>query len=102
MTFQPGNKLAVGGRKEKPFRDALIMALKEAGDDRPRLRKIAATLLDKAESGDMQAIKEFADRIDGKVPQPQEHSGGENPIEHIHKIERHIVKPVDHPQDQDG
>ena len=92
MVFQPGNKL--GGRKEKPFRDALNMALKEAGEDRPKLRKIADALIAKAEEGDMQAIKEFADRMDGKVPQT---IGGDegNPIELIHKVERSIIKPED-------
>lgn len=42
-------------------------------------RKIAQALIDKATSGDVSAIKEYADRIDGKVvqqiDQSTEHSG---------------------------
>jgi hypothetical protein len=61
---------ANSGRKaEKPFRDALRMALKEAGEDHKALRMIAAKLIEMAASGDMQAIRELADRTDGKVPQ---------------------------------
>lgn len=61
---------ANSGRKaEKPFRDALRMQLKEAGDDHKALRMIAAKLIDMAASGDMQAIKELADRTDGRAVQ---------------------------------
>lgn len=61
--------------KDKPFRDALRKAIADAGDDRPRLRNVANALLDKAEGGDVQAIKEIGDRLDGKVPQG--HDGGD-------------------------
>ncbi len=37
--------------------------------DGERLRRIAEAMLAKAEDGDMTAIKELGDRIDGKVPQ---------------------------------
>lgn len=59
-----------GRRQEKPFRDALRMELAALKDDDPKaLRAIARTLLETAASGDLQAIKEVADRTDGKVPQ---------------------------------
>lgn len=58
-----------GRRAEKPFRDALRMELKEAGEDHKALRAIAAKLITMASSGDMQAIKELADRTDGKSVQ---------------------------------
>lgn len=61
--------------KDKPFRDALRMEITEAGEDKRRLRKIAAALLDKAETGDVAAIKEVGDRLDGKPAQALEHSG---------------------------
>jgi hypothetical protein len=66
---------ANSGRRERHFLTALLMELKSAGSDMPRLRNIARALIDKAEEGDMAAIKEFADRIDGKVPQGLEHTG---------------------------
>jgi len=37
--------------------------------NRKGLRKVAIALIELAESGDIQAIRELADRIDGKVPQ---------------------------------
>lgn len=61
--------------KGKAFAGALRRALYEAGTDRERLLDIAEALVAKAESGDLQAIKEIADRLDGKVPQGLEHSG---------------------------
>ncbi len=60
-----------GQQRDKPFRDALrleIAALQQAGDTRG-LRKIARALIANAEGGDNVAIKEIADRLDGKVPQ---------------------------------
>lgn len=58
-----------GRKQEKPFRDALRMELAAVGDDHKALRMIAAKLIEKATEGDMQAIRELADRTDGKVPQ---------------------------------
>ena len=52
--------------REKPFRDALNIAL----HGRPlALRRIADKLLDKAEQGDLAAARELADRLDGKPAQ---------------------------------
>ncbi len=45
------------------------MEVLSAGDDVKRLRAVARALLDKAESGDVAAIRELADRLDGKVTQ---------------------------------
>ena len=57
--------------KEKSFANMLNIAIKEAieGTDKTKLRAVADALVDKAMTGDVQAIKEVADRIDGKVPQ---------------------------------
>jgi len=82
-----------GRRAEKPFRDALRMQLKEAGDDHKALRIIAAKLIEKAQEGDMQAIKELADRTDGKVPQAIVGDEDEPPINLVSKIVREIVRP---------
>lgn len=46
-----------------------------AQGDAERLRRIAEALLAKAEEGDLQAIKELGDRLDGKSPQAVEMSG---------------------------
>lgn len=66
-----------GRKQEKPFADALRMELAAAGEDHKALRLIARALIDQAMSGDKQAIKELADRTDGKPAQQvdMEHSG---------------------------
>lgn len=58
-----------GRRAEKPFADALRMELAAAGDDHKALRNIAKQLIAKAEEGDLAAMKELADRTDGKPRQ---------------------------------
>lgn len=80
------------GRREQPFLTALQMELAEAGKDHKKLRSIARQLIEKADSGDMQAIIEFANRIDGK-PRQQLEVGGDpdNPLHHV--IERRIIDP---------
>lgn len=57
--------------KEKSFANMLNIAIKEAieGTDKTKLRAVADALVAKAMSGDVAAIKEVADRLDGKVPQ---------------------------------
>ena len=52
--------------REKPFRTALQMALRE----RPQsLRLIANRMIDKAEEGDLHSIRELVDRLDGRPVQ---------------------------------
>lgn len=59
---------------EKSFAAMLRIAIKEAGagDGTTKLRDIANKLVEKAIQGDMQAIKEVADRLDGKALQQVE------------------------------
>jgi hypothetical protein len=63
--------------REKPFTDVLRVALLSGGGR--RLRIIADKLAEKAEQGDLEAIKQVADRLDGRPPQAIEH--GNAPIE---------------------
>lgn len=80
--------------KEKSFANMLNIAIKEAieGTDKTKLRAVADALVDKAMSGDVQAIKEVADRIDGKVPQGViGGDDGDAPINAIMRIE--LVAP---------
>jgi hypothetical protein len=57
--------------KDKPFREALRMELAALGEDDPKtLRRLARKLLDSATKDDgLAAIKEIADRLDGKPAQ---------------------------------
>ena len=52
--------------RQKPFNDALLMTLRS---NPLALRRIAAKLIEKAEEGDLPAIREIADRLDGKPVQ---------------------------------
>ena len=71
MPGQIGNQNA---RKEnRRWAAALDRAI--AQDDSARLRAAAEKLLDLAAAGDLQAIKELADRLDGKPQQELQHSG---------------------------
>jgi hypothetical protein len=75
MPFQPGHKLSVGGRKDKPFNDALRIEIAAAGADQRVLRAIARNLLFLAQQPEMAAlpaIRELADRLDGKPKQEAE------------------------------
>jgi hypothetical protein len=60
------------------------------------LRKVAEAHLDKAMEGDMAAIKELGDRLDGKVPQAVVGDADHDAIQVIAEIKRVIVdKPGD-------
>lgn len=92
--FQPGQSGNPAGRpKTKPFKDALKKAIDLAGDDGVALKLVATALLVKAQDGDVQAIKEIADRLDGKVSQPIS-GDDEAPPVRIEKIERVITNPA--------
>lgn len=84
----------------KPFRDALRLVIADAEDNPRKLRKIAEKLFDEAAQGDVLAIREIADRLDGKVPQG---IGGDDelgPVQ-LQQIERVIVRP-DKADDKNG
>ena len=67
MPFKKGQSGNPGGRpKTKAFADAIRIAVNEAQGNRTKLRAIADTLVEKAVEGEMWAIREVADRLDGK------------------------------------
>jgi hypothetical protein len=80
---------------EKTFANMLRVAIKEAHEDgKDRLRAVADALVTKAMSGDVPAIKEIADRLDGKVPQAVIGGDDDDPaINMVHRIERVVVRP---------
>ena len=63
---------------EKTFANMLRVAISEAhGEGGTKLRAVADALVKKAMEGDVAAIREIGDRLDGKVPQALEHTGDE-------------------------
>lgn len=79
--------------KDKPFRDALRLAINESEGDVKKLRKVAEALIAKAVDGDVQAIREIGDRLDGKPAQAI--VGGDDddaPIRVVSRIE--LVAPT--------
>lgn len=63
-----------GKARFKPFSEALLMmGNRDEGDIPERgltnIQRAAAQLTQKAIDGDIAAVKEFADRLEGKVPQ---------------------------------
>ena len=72
--------------REKPFNDALRVALKR---DPHRLPRIAEKLAEKAEEGDLAAIREIADRLDGKPTQVIDR--GDVSIHELSRAELHLI-----------
>jgi hypothetical protein len=66
---QSGNP-AGRGLGDKPFRNALLAALKKVDGDAEKIQRVADKLVDNALAGETAAIREIADRIDGKIPAP--------------------------------
>lgn len=81
-------------KSEKTFANMLRIAISEAhGEGGTRLRAVADALVEKAMSGDVSAIKEVGDRLDGKVPQGLIGGDEDDPaIQHVHTIQRTIVR----------
>ncbi len=76
----PAKKSPSGPFADKPYREALRVAVKRPLNDdakgKTKLDRIAAALVQQACEGDVPAIKEVGDRLDGKVPQAVTGEGG--------------------------
>jgi len=97
MPFQPGNQLANKINKQRPriITQNLIALLHEVDpNDVPKVRRFAEALLAKALEGDVAAMKEVADRVDGKVPQ-QILGDPDNPLI-VQRTIREFVEPTQH------
>jgi hypothetical protein len=70
MPFEKGQSGNPGGRaKDRPFKDALRLAINRADGDKTKLARIAEALVDKAVEGDVAAATFVADRVEGKPTQ---------------------------------
>jgi hypothetical protein len=69
MPFQPGNTLAKNG-KHREFAQALRIAVAEACEKGgTKLRVLADKLVEQGLAGNVHALREIADRLDGKAIQ---------------------------------
>lgn len=90
MAAPVGNKNASKGRL---FEGAIRRAV--ASEDYAALNRIAQKLVDMAEEGNIMAIKEVADRLDGKVKEKIELSGdAENPVQVFTQNAGELLKKI--------
>jgi len=75
MKFQKGNQAAKGRTNPREFANMLRVAVKESQGDKSKLRVIAEKLVAEAMDGNIRAIREVADRLDGKPSQSHQLSG---------------------------
>lgn len=81
---QPGNK---NGAKNRPWAEAINRAL--LADNGKKLRALAEKIIEKALEGDVPAMREVGDRVDGKAIQALSGPDG-GPIE-FHEVVRRIA-----------
>lgn len=101
--FLPGHKYGQppGEPSRSPGRRNLFTTLlkeriaKEEGDD-TRIGNVVEALLMAAESGNIQAIREIADRLEGKPKQSFEHSGPDgDPIPHNYDATDAMIQAIE-------
>jgi len=87
-----GNQNAAKGKR---WQNAIDKALanKCKSDGQKALVDIATAMIDKCLDGDMTAIKEIGDRIDGKVAQTTVLEGNDEKPVALKQIERAIIDP---------
>ena len=79
--WKPGQSANPGGKPRKPASEKLLRRL--LADDELELAAVVEAWITAAKSGEMPAIKEMLERIEGKVPQPVTQSSPDGgPIEH--------------------
>jgi hypothetical protein len=95
MPFKLGNQehKKADHRRTKLFRDALLVELKMADGEVERIQRVAAKLIEQAMDGNVHAIKEIADRIDGRVPTSFVGDEDHPPVRQITKVEIEIIDP---------
>ncbi len=72
----------------------LNIAIKEANEEGvSKLREVADAMVKEAIAGNVVAIKEIADRLDGKVPQAVVGDDESDAIRVVAKVIREVVRP---------
>src|SRR5215468_8162332 len=99
---RPGSQRKYVMHYQKIFRQALEMELAKDAQNGSgpieTLCKISRALIDRALAGDMQAIKEVRDTLDGRPAIAIQHFEGEEEDNRITKIVHEVVYPKERPQ----
>ena len=98
MTWQPGQSGNPNGapRHVKIWREAILRAVKRREETDPlALEKLADKLLEAVSNGDVPAIRELGDRMDGKVAQAIIGGDDDDPAVKVQAVIRKIVDPRD-------
>ncbi len=98
MVFRPGQSGNPGGRSklEKPWTDALKAELAKISPDDTgkrsrKMAQMAAAAVKAALAGDVRAMKEIGDRVEGRAPESMVHSGDPDaPIQIEHSFRSNI------------
>jgi hypothetical protein len=99
MSFEKGTSGNPGGKaRGRPWRDAIERALaRRAGKVNPQaIDDLADKLIDLGFAGDLHALREMGDRLEGKPAQAIEHSGM------IAATHEELLKQLDSADDTDG
>jgi ribosomal protein L17 len=86
-----------GGKPDKLWTDALRIVVNEVAEDgdKKKLRRMAEKIVDLALAGDMQAIKEIGDRLEGKPTQRVEATGEDGgPIEYADMTTKELARQI--------
>jgi hypothetical protein len=94
------NREAAKGNHRRPrlFRDALLVAIKEAdAEGVEALYHVAKALVAEAKAGNVLAIKEIGDRLDGRVPQalPELGADHEEPVIDEERVMRALALMIE-------
>lgn len=101
--FKPGHKIGApkgntNGAKPRMFYNALVDAVRVRDltkKEKGILREVADKLLDMALGGDVMAMRELFDRLDGKVKQQVEHTTDpDHPIVLQHVMSRAAIEAL--------
>lgn len=81
--------------KGRIWRDAILEAMDQRAksDRKEALRRVADKLVAAAMEGDVTALKEIGDRVEGKSLQAVEHSGPDGGAIPFATVERRVVDP---------
>lgn len=92
MPFEPGNQEGKKANHKKPriITQKLIARLNDA--EGRELDRVIGALIEKATQGDVAAIREILDRVDGKVPQGIIGGDDDDPAVKVESITRTIIE----------